>query len=384
MIYTHVTDGLLNELEEHRKNLHRIPEVGFKEFKTHEYLKNAIEETKPDEMKIVATTGIIAYYRSKEQDVNTIAFRSDIDALTIKEQTGLEFESEHDGFMHACGHDAHMAMLLGLASYIAKHRDEIKVNILLIFQPAEEGPGGAKPIVEANVLENYKVDSIFGTHVYPEVDEGKVAIKKGPTMAMTGEVDIIVNGVGAHGALPHKGIDAIVVASEVIQSLQTIISRKVSPVQPGVLTIGKIMGGDRCNVIADRVTMEGTLRAFNDDVYNIIKDSIVAVAKGLEISHGVKIDVVFRDMYPFVNNDVVLVEKLRELMRDEWVDIEPQMTAEDFSYYQRRVPGVFMLLGTRNEEDGLVFPLHNSKFNLNTKVLAYGVEAYIRIVKGLY
>src|SRR5690554_3210062 len=232
-----LSKNLKDKIKKYRKDLHQIPEIGFKEFKTHAYLKNElislgflVEE--------VAITGLVAI--KKGEGKNSIAFRSDIDALEIEEKTNLSFSTTHKGYMHACGHDGHMSILLGFASYIANMN--LKKTVVLIFQPAEESPGGAKLIIETGVLEKYKVEKIFGLHLFPEIPEGKIGLTDGALMAKVGEFDIIINAISAHGAMPQKGIDAIYVASELILTVQSIISRSIDPIKRAVLTIGKING----------------------------------------------------------------------------------------------------------------------------------------------
>ncbi|WP_432408658.1 M20 metallopeptidase family protein [Wukongibacter sp. M2B1] len=360
-----------------RRDLHQIPELGFKEYKTHEYIISFLKELEINSIEKAAGTGVLAYFKGSEGK-RTIAFRADIDALPITEKTDVEYSSLHSGMMHACGHDGHTSILLGLAIYLSQNREKIKDNILLIFQPAEEGPGGAEIIVKEGIFKKYNVDSIYGLHLYPEVNEGMVGVKNGPIMAQTGEFDIHIKGKSGHGAMPHNSKDSIVIASELVNSIQNIISRNIDPVEPAVITIGKIEGGERRNVIAGEVIMEGTMRAFNESVYKMMKRKMKIISKSLAMAQDCEIDIIFRDMYPFVNNDKKLVDNFIAAIGKENIEIvKPQMTAEDFSYYQRVVPGLFFFLGVRNEEKGYVYSLHNSKFNFNEEVLAAGVQIYI-------
>jgi len=372
--------SLTEEIIQIRRDLHQIPELGFKEYKTSEYIMEFLEGIEVEIIEKTANTGVLAYFKGTEGN-KTIAFRADIDALPVAEKTDVPYHSLHEGMMHACGHDGHTAILLGLAKYLSINRSKIKDNILLIFQPAEEGPGGAEIIIKEEVLKRYNVDSIYGLHLYPEVKEGKIGLKTGPLMAQTGEFDIYVKGKSGHGAMPHCGNDSIVIASELVNSIQHIISRNLDPIEPAVITIGRIESGERRNVIAGEVTMEGTMRAFNESIYKKMKRKMKIIAKSLAMAHDCEIDIVFRDMYPFVNNDKGLVDNFIKAVGKEHIEIvKPQMTAEDFSYYQREVPGLFFFLGVRNEEKNFVYPLHNSKFNFNEIVLAAGVELYVRIL----
>ena len=376
--FNEVKKDLLKEIVQIRRDLHQIPESGFKEYKTSEYILGFLKGLNVDKIEKTARTGALAYFKGCEGN-RTIALRADIDALPITEKNDVEYISKHQGYMHACGHDGHTAILLGLARYLSQHKMKIKDNILLIFQPAEEGPGGAEIIIKEDTLKKYNVDCIYGLHLYPDVEEGKIGIKTGPLMAQTGEFDIYVKGKSGHGAMPHSGKDSIVIAAELINSIQNIISRSLDPVEPAVITIGKIEGGERRNVLAGEVVMEGTLRAFSDSIYNKMKRKMTIIAKSLSMAHDCEIDIVYRDMYPFVDNDKRLVEEFIEAVGREHIEIvKPQMTAEDFSYYQREVPGLFFFLGTKNEAMGFTYPLHNARFNFNESVLAMGVEVYIK------
>ncbi|MCT4565891.1 MAG: N-acetyldiaminopimelate deacetylase [Maledivibacter sp.] len=369
-----------NEIIRIRRELHRIPELGFEEYKTSSYILSFLDKLNADVIEKVAGTGAIAYYKGSEGR-KTLAFRADMDGLPVIEKTDAQYSSLHEGKMHACGHDGHSAILLGLAKYLSMNKSTIKDNILLIFQPAEEGPGGAEVIIKEEVLKKYNVDSIYGLHLYPDIPQGKIGIKAGPLMAQTGEFDIVVKGKSGHGAMPHNANDSVVIASELVGLIQQIVSRNLDPVEPAVITIGRIEGGERRNVIAGEVTMEGTMRAFNDSIYKKMKRKITIISKSLAMAHDCEIDIVFRDMYPFVDNDNKLVDEfIKAIGVDDIEIVKPQMTAEDFSYYQREVPGLFFFLGVRNEEKDFVYSLHNSKFNFDENVLLTGVQAYVSIL----
>ncbi|QEK12525.1 amidohydrolase [Crassaminicella thermophila] len=366
-----------------RRVLHQIPEVGFKEEKTNAFIIEKLQEYGIKVYKDVAKTGVIGYLKGNIGD-RTIAFRADMDALSVEEKTNLSYASKHKGMMHACGHDGHMAIVLGLAKFLSLHAEKLRDNIVFLFQPAEEGPGGAKPMIEEGVIEKFQIDNIVGLHVYPEVEEGKIGCKEGPMMAQTGEFDIIINGQSGHGAIPQKAKDSIVIAADLISTYQTIISRNINPVEGAVLTIGKMYGGERRNIIAGDVTLEGTLRAFNEETYETIKERMIKIAKGIEIVHNCKIEVIFRDMYPAVINDKNLVEKLiKAVGKENVVNMEPQMISEDFSYFQRKIPGLFFFLGVRNEEKECIYPLHNNKFTFNEEILLTGVQVYLNLLRQI-
>ena len=363
-----------------RSDLHKIPEMGFKEFKTSNYIGNKMKKLGPDRLENVAETGWIAFFRGKEGK-RTLAFRSDMDGLPVLECESHTIKSEHQGMMHACGHDGHMAILLAFAEFISSNRGRIKDNIVLIFQPAEEGPGGAEIVADSKIFKEMNIDEIYGIHLFPLVEEGKIVLKEGPLMAQSGEIDVSILGKSAHGAQPQEGIDAVMAATAFISEAQKIISRFIKPIDPAIITFGKVWGGEIRNIIAGEMHLEGTIRTFSEDVYSSIKKRLKDIAGGIETIYGCKIEIVFRDMYPPVVNDKKVVERFRKAYDGEIVDIEPQMLAEDFSYYQKKVPGLFLFLGTGNKEKGYTSPLHSNTFNFDESVLVKGLKAYASVIE---
>ncbi|WZL74472.1 M20 family metallopeptidase [Clostridiaceae bacterium 35-E11] len=374
---------LKEEIVNIRRTLHQIPEVGFEEIKTSTFIISKLKEYGIKSYTHIAKTGIVGYLEG-HIGKKTIAFRADMDALTIEEKTDLPYPSKHKGMMHACGHDAHMAILLGFAKFLCKNKKNLKDNIVLVFQPAEEGPGGAQPMIEEGIVEKFHIDQIVGLHVFPEVEEGKIGCRSGAMMAQTGEFDIKICGQSGHGAIPQNAKDAIVIAGNLISTYQTIISRNINPMEGAVLTIGKMWGGERRNIIAGEVVLEGTLRAFQESTYNKIKTRMQEVVKGLETIYHCSIDVVFRDMYPAVVNDEKLVHTLVEAIGKNNMDwIEPQMIAEDFSYFQQKIPGLFFFLGIKNKEKGYIHSLHNCQFIFDEDVLLTGVQVYVNLLRQM-
>ncbi len=373
-------EALLNEIADMRRELHQIPELAFEEMKTMYFIENYLISLGVQYERNVVGTGVIAYFPGKSGK-NTIAFRADMDALSVEEKNNIDFKSTHPGVMHACGHDGHMAMLLGLAKYLSQVSEAIIDNIVLIFQPAEEGPGGALPIIEEGYLKKYEVKEIYGIHLFPLIEEGKIGVKPGPMMSQTGEFDIIIKGISGHGAMPHMAIDSVVIAAEMITGLQTIASRSINPLDPVVLTMGRIFGGERRNVIAKQVVLEGTIRSFKQEIFDKIKARIIDYKEGLEKIHNCCIDVIFRDMYPAVTNDEFLTTEFIKANEAAIQIIEPVMLAEDFSYFQKEVPGVFFFLGCRNEAENYCHPLHSDSFNFNERALGYGLQAYVNILR---
>ncbi|MDR5659563.1 M20 family metallopeptidase [Serpentinicella sp. ANB-PHB4] len=363
-----------------RQDLHKIPEIAFEEFKTALYIEQFLKDLGVSFEKGIVGTGILVSFKGVSP-TKTICFRADMDALDVEEQNDVSYKSQHNKRMHACGHDGHMAILLGLAKFLKDHEDRIKDNIILLFQPAEEGPGGAAPIIDNGILKKYGVSEIYGLHLFPNISEGKFGVKKGPMMSQTGEFDILIKGKSGHGAMPHTALDSIVIASEMVIGLQSIISRTVNPIEPAVLTIGRIDGGEIRNVIAKQVKLEGTIRTFSQEVYDLIKGKINDFKKGYETSYGCTIEVIFRDMYPAVINDETLTQCFIDAQNEGTVEIiDPIMLAEDFSYYQKEIPGVFFFLGTKNESKGYTYPLHNGAFNFDEKVLQVGLDGFVKIL----
>lgn len=374
--------NMVEELRQIRRDLHKIPELGLKEYKTSAYIREKLESFGITELETWLETGVVAVIRGKGKK-EAVAFRADMDALPVTEQTGCDFTSEHVGCMHACGHDGHVTVLLGFAKYLQEHKDELENDVVLIFQPAEEGPGGAQLLVDAGLFEKHPVCCIIGCHIFPQVPQGKVACRKGAMMARNGEVDVHIYGESAHGAQPQLGHDAVLAAGAVITGLHTILSRNVSPLDSGVLTFGAIHGGEACNIIAKEVKLEGTMRAFSDEAYETMTKRVQEVASGIAAGYGCKGEAVFRHMYRVVDNDPKLVELLQEVAGDAYEETPPYMLAEDFSLYLQKVPGMFFFLGSGNTEKGYTHSLHSAQFQFDEEILALGMETYAKLLKKL-
>ena len=374
--------NMVEELRQMRRDLHKIPELGLKEYKTSAYIREKLTSFGITELETWLETGVVAVIRGKGKK-EAVAFRADMDALPVTEQTGCDFTSEHVGCMHACGHDGHVTVLLGFAKYLQEHKDELENDVVLIFQPAEEGPGGAQLLVDAGLFEKHPVRCIIGCHIFPQVPQGKVACRKGAMMARNGEVDVHIYGESAHGAQPQLGHDAVLAAGAVITGLHTILSRNVSPLGSGVLTFGAIHGGEACNIIAKEVKLEGTMRAFSDEAYETMTKRVQEVASGIAAGYGCKGEAVFRHMYRVVDNAPKLVELLQEVAEDNYEEPPPYMLAEDFSLYLQKVPGMFFFLGSGNAEKGYTHSLHSAQFQFDEEILALGVETYAKLLKKL-
>lgn len=362
-----------------RRDLHQIPEVGLELPKTSAYVAEKLSEMGIEYQENIGVSGIIGLIKGKE-DGKTVAIRADMDGLAIVEETGLPFASTN-GNMHACGHDAHTAMLLGTAKILNKNKDKLKGNIKLIFQAGEEGPGGAKPMIDDGAMENPKVDAVLGLHIgtiFKEVGTGEVGVAYGNLMACLDKFEIKVIGKGCHGAMPDIGVDPIVISAQVINALQTIVSREVKPTEPAVITIGEIHGGRSYNIIPDSVEMVGTARTTNQAVRRKIASRMEEVIANVTKSMRGDYKFTYNFGYPpLVNNAEFtkgFVESAKKVVGEKKIVeiLHPTMGGEDMAYFLERVPGTFFFLGAGNEAKGIVAPHHNSKFDVDEDVFWVG------------
>lgn len=374
--------NLLDDVTSYRRHLHQIPELGLEEKQTAEFIREKLQSFGIKDIYTMLTTATVAVFHG-EKPGKTLAFRSDIDALPVNEETGVSFASKTQGRMHACGHDGHAAALLGFAKYLTQHPKAIRGTIVLVFQPAEEGPGGAQLLINEGLIEKFGIDQIVGIHLFPEFLEGTIACRPHAMMARNGEVTIKVKGTSAHGAQPQQGQDAILAASAVIQGLHSIISRNISPLDTGVLTFGEISGGQAMNIIAGQVKIEGTMRAFSDDAYDIITKRVKETAEFIAQGYGCQAEVSFNHMYRVVDNDPDMVRALKKIAGKNYIECQPYMLAEDFSMYQQVIPGLFFFVGIRNEEKGYIYPLHSEKMQFEEKNLLQAIYCYVQLIEVL-
>lgn len=366
-----------DELVKIRRELHKIPGYSFDVQETFDYLMGYLSGLEPDFLAPCAQMGIKVVFRAENPE-KTVAIRADMDGLPVPEHTGVDYASENDGIMHACGHDAHMAAALVCAKLVSEGKDQLKNNYVFLFQPAEETVGGAQPMIEDDVLDDPKVDAIYGIHMWPDVPLGVAGTKSGPLMAQMCDFNIDIKGRASHGAKPQDGIDALVAAAQLIAGIQTIVSRNVDPYETAVVTIGRIVGGCTRNVICESVHMEGTMRAFEPDVMDTVKCRLQEMLVGTESMYDVEIQYTEPMGYPAVVNDVVLYNEARaKFEQDEMIDVKPFMMAEDFSNYLLKVPGLYTFIGI-NEGEGTP-PLHSSQFNFNEQAMLNGVEYFLRV-----
>jgi hippurate hydrolase len=372
-------EGLQQEIEENfgekivalRRDIHREPELGFDTEKTAEKVLAALEGLPLDVETGVAENGIVATLEG-EGDGPTVALRADMDALPILEDTSLPFASETEGKMHACGHDGHTSMLVGAAHALAGRRDQLGGNVKFIFQPAEEGGGGGKVMVDEGVTDG--VSSIFALHLWPGLPFGKIATKAGPIMAAADAFEMEVKATGSHGAMPHLGSDAISIAAQIVTTLQTIVSREVDPVEPAVLTVGEIGAGTAFNVIPDKAHLGGTVRTLNADLREEMPRRMEELARGIAKGMRGDVDLDYTFSYPVtVNHEAVAnlaLDVAEDLFGGESV-LElssPSMGAEDFSYFLESLPGAFIWLGIGEDASGL----HTPRFAFDETILPRG------------
>ncbi len=365
------------ELIELRRDFHKHPELGFKERRTSKIVENYLKEL-GIKTKRMAKTGVVGYLDNGGN--KTIALRADMDALPIQEENDVEYKSVYDGKMHACGHDAHTAMLLITAKILSQKK--LKNNIRFIFQPAEEGLNGAREMIKGGAIEN--VDYIIGLHVWADLKTKVFAISSGAVLAAVDRFIIELIGKGGHGAAPHQTTDPIVCTSSLILNLQSIVSRNVNPLKGGVVTVGKINGGTAFNIIPENVKIEGTVRTFDEEIHRMIENRIKEMTKNTARGFGCKSRIKYEKLNYATINDKFLAEVGRKTAAkiSEVVEQEKSMGGEDFSEYARIIPGLFVFLGVRNEEKGIKYPHHSPKFNVDEDALIYGTAFEVMVVSA--
>ncbi len=367
-----------------RRDLHRIPETAYTERKTSEYVAEYLTREGLEVQTGIATYGVVGLLKTGRPGP-TLLIRADMDALPLAEETGLPFASTHTGVMHACGHDAHVAMALVTATVLNRVKDDLNGNIKFLFQPAEEGPGGAKPMIDAGVLENPKVDYTIGCHVWPEIQEGTIGVRSGAFMAAMDRFDIKIIGRGGHGAMPHMCVDALEVGTQVVNALQRISSRHMNPLEPTVVTIGMFHAGSAFNIIPGDAELSGTTRTFNLDIWNSWEERLEKVVRGVCESMGAEFELKFSKGYPpTINNDSMaeVVRRCAQKVVGEDRVVEPELTmgGEDMSFFLEQSKGCFYALGVGRQE---FTPVHNPRFDFNEDVLALGVETHCRTALDL-
>lgn len=379
------TQDLIADVVRWRREIHRHPELGFEEERTGELVATEMRKAGIDATR-VAKTGVVGIVRGAHPG-KTIALRADMDALPILECSDESFSSEVDGKMHACGHDAHTAMLLGAAVSLARERDRLAGTIKFFFQPAEEGPGGAKPMIEAGVMQG--VDAVAAIHVWPTLPTGTIGIRRGPAMASCDDFDVEIRGRGGHGGYPHLAVDTIPIAAEIVGALQHIASREIDPLDSVVVAIGQIQGGYRRNVIADVTKILGTVRCLNENVRATIPERIERIVRGICYAHHATHVLKYEGGYPSVQNDVALADRIADIARStEGIPAvatldRPTMGAEDFSYFAQLAPGCMIRLGVGRPGDRTPPMLHSPNFRLDEAALTSGVALFRALAQRL-
>lgn len=363
-----------------RRDLHRIPETAYTEKKTSAYVANYLNSLELEVKTGIARYGVVGLMKTGRPGP-TLMIRADMDALPLKENTGLAFASEHEGVMHACGHDAHMAMVLGAATVFTKIKDELAGHIKFLFQPAEEGPGGAKPMVEAGVMESPTVDYCIACHMWPDIAEGTIGVRPGPFMAAMDRFDIKIKGKGGHGAMPHVCVDALEVGTQVVNALQRIVSRQMDPLDPTVVTVGTFHAGTAFNIIPAEAELSGTTRTFNPDIWNTWEARIEKVVRHVCESMGSDFEIKYSQGYPVTINDESMAEIVRRCAgkvvgEDRVVVPQKTMGGEDFAFYMQKSKGCYFALGVGREAAASV---HNPAFDFNEDVMLLGVQTHCRI-----
>src|SRR5579883_229025 len=362
-----------------RRDIHQHPELGFQEHRTAALVAARLRDLGLDVRIGVGGTGVVGLLRGGKPG-KTVLLRADMDALPIEEANDTSYRSRNPGVMHACGHDAHSAMLLGVAWLLAHYRDQIPGNVKFMFQPAEEGGGGAQRMIDEGVLADPPVDAAFGMHVDTERFVGQVALRSGPAMASSDRFVITIRGKGGHAASPHRTVDPIVVGAHLITALQTVVAREVAPNEPAVITVGSLSAGTTNNVIPDTATLTGTVRAFNPDVRQTIERRIGELARGITRAMRANADVDYRVGYPVLVNHPESVALVKDALGNllgpsAIIEREPVMGAEDFAFILQKVPGAMIHLGVRDRAWERPRPVHTATFDLNEAALPVGVAA---------
>jgi carboxypeptidase Ss1 len=364
-----------------RRKIHSHPELSFKEARTAKTVAKELEKAGISVKTGVGGNGVLGTLKGKKPG-RVVALRADMDALPITEMSGEPFSSTVPGVMHACGHDTHVAMLLGAARLLASKKDELRGTVKFLFQPAEEhgGIGGAKPMIEDGVMENPKVDYVFGLHISNRIPSGKFGLRAGPLMAAPDAFHIKIHGKGGHGSAPQETVDPIFVATQVISALQGVSSRMIDPVKPFVISVCSIHAGTKDNIIPDDAELSGTIRTLDDKTRERALRKVREVTMGVCKAFGARCELSFmEDAYPITKNDARVAARvfgiLRKIPGTRTMEMEPILGGEDFSRFMEKAPGTFYYLGTFNRRKGCVYPNHSSRFRVDEDVLKFGVAS---------
>jgi len=374
--------ALKDQLVADRRHFHRHPELGFQEHATAAYVAERLAKLGIEHQTGVAQTGVVGLIRGAHPG-RCVLLRADMDALPLAEETGAEYASQNLGVHHACGHDGHTAMLLAAAEILQQRRAELHGTVKLVFQPAEEGPGGAKPMIEAGVMENPHVDACFGLHLSNDNPVGTLVVQGGAIQASADTFEITVTGSGGHGASPHQTVDPVAVGAAIVGELQRIVSREIDPRDPAVITVGAFHAGTAHNIIPQRAELRGTIRTLDPAVQETVHKRLREIAEGIAAAARAKADVRIGKLYPVTINDEGMAEFARSVAEQvpgvEIVRRRPIMGAEDMSFFLNAAPGCFIFVGSANHERGLDRPHHGPYFDFDEAALPIGVELHCRL-----
>jgi amidohydrolase len=373
------------ELREIRRRIHRHPELGFQEIETAKLVAQRLKKLGIEVQEKVAQTGVVGLLRGQSPG-KTLGLRADMDALPLQEQSACPYCSQRSGAMHACGHDAHVACLLGAAEILARLEVEIPGTVKLLFQPSEEDvPSGAIAMIEAGVLDRPAVDAMVALHVAPEIPSGAIGVRAGPLLAEARDFEIKIRGRAGHGAHPHQSIDAIVVAAHFVAELQSIVSRRVDPLKPAVVSVGEIQGGCADNIIADLVELKGTVRGLESQLSDGLVKAVEEILQGVTMAAGAKGQIRWTQGCQVLVNDRDLTEAVRraatQICGPEglYADVPQSMGGDDLAYFLQRVPGALFLLGTNDGTERTAYPLHHPRFDIDEKALTTGAAVLAQV-----
>ena len=377
-----------DEMKTWRRDLHRIPEIGLEEYKTSSYIKEKLKTWDIEYKEGYSNTGVVAWVKGvKGNSDKSIGLRADFDALPMTEKNNFDHKSTNAGMMHACGHDGHTSMLLGAAKYLSENPD-FDGTVHFIFQPGEEGFGGGEKMIQDGLFQDFKIDEVYALHNWPGLKLGQFGVSTGPMMAAVDEFDIVVKGKGGHAAMPDLAVDPVVIASQIINSLQTIISRIINPIDKALISVTKIHGGSAYNVIDDEVKLGGTVRTFKNKTRDLIEKKIHDTAKGIALANGGEAEIQYYRKYPATinskNESIFAGDVAKELVGEKNVvrDIEPSMGGEDFSYLLNEKPGSYLYIGQKDNNHNA--HLHTTQYDFNDNLLPLGVNYWIELVKKFF
>ncbi|MGO2019873.1 M20 aminoacylase family protein [Psychrobacter sp.] len=378
-----VHESLLNEVKQWRKQIHSQPELGFKEFKTSSFIVDKLESFGIDVHQGLGGTGVVGTLKNGTGP--TIGIRADIDALPIEEQSDVEHKSTHANCMHACGHDGHTSVLLGAAKHLSENKN-FSGTIHFVFQPAEEVLGGAKAMIDDGLFDKFPMDAVYGLHNWPGLPVGQIAVNDGPMMASFDTFEITLTGKGTHAAMPHLGADPIAAGAALITNIQSIVSRRVSPLQSGVISVTQMNSGDTTNVIPDIAILKGTVRSFDMDVRQSLQDMLTDMVTTLPPLYGVTGEMDYHIRYPVTTNDSQAYLEIKEaaskaLGADKVnTEVEPSMASEDFSFMSQVIKGAYFWLGVDGSTPSK--PLHNASYDFNDDAIETGIKVWISLVES--